>query len=478
MPRVAFSRHPWHNFRSSFSQSEQKLNEAGALGISLDPDVPIFHAGDQMRQVRQVRLTTKPILVGSLAAALLVILNAWPVLAQSEHLTQAEIDSAIEESLWTLGPFRMRPQIRIGAGYDSNSLSSASATEQIDDFAARIAPGIRVVTPLKNHALLEVYEEVNFVYYNQVAGLRDIFNVTRLGGAVGGRKILFRVYDEFRNGKTRPSSEFDIPADRRQNTLLAEMDLSLGTRHLLTLGYRHNRLQYQDVFASPLRSTELLNRTEHSYALRFTRHLSSKTSAVIEGSYQLMDFDEAASLRDGQAYRAEGGFEFRPQSNVSGQALIGYKHMVPKFVLQPEYSGLVGSVDVLTQMGERFDVRTIYSRDTFPSVVAGNWYFIEHRFGGEVDVWVTRSFYFTPGVIIGRNNYPRPTEIINNEGELVEQAIEDRFDIYSLSINHSIGGFWRAYVSADYLDRQSNFFLFTKNRLVFGFGVSTDFPTR
>ena len=33
-------------------------------------------------------------------------------------------------------------------------------------------------------------------------------------------------------------------------------------------------------------------------------------------------------------------------------------------------------------------------------------------------------------------------------------------------------------MSADYLNRPSNFFLFTKNRLVFGFGVSTDFPTR
>ena len=425
-----------------------------------------------------MRLTTKPILVGYLAASLLVFLNALPVLAQNEHLTQTEIDSAIEESLWKLGPFRMRPQIRIGAGYDSNSLSSASATEQIEDFTARIAPGIRVVTPMKNRALLEIYEEVNFVYYNRVENLRDINNVTRLGGAMGGRKVLFRIHDEFRNGRTRPSSEFDVPAKRRQNTVLAEMDLSLGTRHLLTFGYRRNHLRYQDVFPSPLRSTELLNRTEHTYSLRLTRRLSSKTSAVIEGSYELMDFDEAASLRDGQAYRAEAGFVFNPKSNVRGQALLGYKHMVPKLVLQPEYSGLIGSVDVLTQMGERFDVRTLYSRDTLPSVVAGNWYFIEHRFGSEVDVWVTRSLYFSPGVVFGRNNYPRPAEIINNEGELVEQTIEDRFDIYSLGINYGIGGFWRAFVSADYLDRQSNFFLFTKDRLVFGFGVSTDFSGR
>ena len=433
----------------------------------------------QVREERQVQSTKNLILVGSLAAFLL--LSTSPILAQGEKdedLTQAEIDSAIEESLWKLGPFRMKPQIRIGAGYDSNSLSSASATQQIEDFTARVAPGIRVVTPMKNHALLEVYQELNFVYYNQVEDLRDIYNVTRLGGAVGGRKVLFRVYDEFRSGRTRPSSEFDIPADQRQNTLLAEMDFSLGTRHLLTLSYRLNSLKFQDVFPSPLRSAQLLDRTEHTYGLRLTRRLSSKTSAIIQGSYELMDFDEAASLRDGQAYRAEGGFEFNPQSSVRGKALIGYKHMVPTFVLQPEYSGLIGSVEVTTRMGERFDLLTLYSRDTLSSVVAGNWYFIEHRFGGEVDAWVTRSLYVTPGVVFGQNNYPRPTEIINSDGELVEQTIEDRFNTYSLAINHSIGGIWRAYVSAKYLDRQSNFFLFTKNRLVFGFGVSTDFPAR
>jgi hypothetical protein len=206
-----------------------------------------------------------------------------------------------------------------------------------------------------------------------------------------------------------------------------------------------------------------------------SRRLTGKTTAVIEGFYQTMEFDEAEALRDGRAVMGQAGFVFNPKSNVRGEALLGYKYMVPEFEAQPEYQGLIGSVDVQMQMGERLDVTAIYSRDTLPSVVRGNWFFIEHRFGGAVDIWVTRSFYVSPGVTFGRNNYPRPTTIINDDGEEVEQPIEDRFDIYSLTFNQGIGGFWRAYVGADYLDRQSNFFLFTKDRLVFSFGVSTDF---
>jgi hypothetical protein len=421
-----------------------------------------------------MRLSTKAFhatLTGGLASALLFTASA--AAAQSESLIQGEVDSAIEQSLWKLGPFRMRPQIRIGAGYDSNSLSSPAV--QIDDFAARIAPGIRVVTPLKNRAILEFYEEVDFVYYHRVENLRDIFNVTRFGGAVGGRKLLFRIYDEFRDGKARPSSEFDIPAERRSNALLATLDLAVGKRHQLTMSYRNNRLRYQDLVPTPLRSTRLLNRIEQSYGLRVSRRLTGKTTAVIEGFYQTMEFDEAEALRDGRAVMGQAGFLFNPKSNVRGEALLGYKYMVPEFEAQPEYQGLIGSVDVQMQMGARLDVTALYSRDTLPSVVRGNWFFIEHRFGGAVDIWVTRSFYVSPGVTFGRNNYPRPTTIINDDGEEVEQPIEDRFDIYSLTFNQGIGGFWRAYVGADYLDRQSNFFLFTKDRLVFSFGVSTDF---
>ena len=117
--------------------------------------------------------------------------TATPATGQGVNLIQTEVDTAVEQSLWKWGPLRLTPQIRFGAGYDSNSLSSPALP--LDDFAATIAPGLRVVTPMSNRAVLEFYPELDFVYYHRVEALRDIFNVTRLGGVVGGRKLLFRI---------------------------------------------------------------------------------------------------------------------------------------------------------------------------------------------------------------------------------------------------------------------------------------------
>ena len=420
-----------------------------------------------------MRLSQKPFfasLTFSVVSALFV--TATAALGQDVNLIQTEVDSVVEESLWKWGPLRLAPQIRFGAGYDSNSLSSAVAP--VNDFAATIAPGIRVAAPMRNRAVLDFYQELNFVYYHQVESLRDVFNTTRIGGTVGGRRVLFRIHDEFRGGKTRPTSEFDVPAERRNNVLRAALEVALGNKHLLTTTYRHNRFEYEDILFDPLRNIERLNRSVQTYDLRLTRRLTAKTAVAVESSYETMDFDEAASLRDGHAYIGSGGLLFNPKTNVRGEAWLGYKQMLPEFPEQPEYQGLIGSVDVQTRLGDRLDVTTLYSRDTLPSVVRGNWFFIEHRFGGAVDVYVTRSFYVSPGAMFGRNNYPRPTTLLDDEGTLVEERIEDRFDIYSFSLNYRMGELWTATLQGNYLNRESNFRPFTKDRFYLTFAISTD----
>ena len=403
-------------------------------------------------------------------------ISGTPALGQGTNLIQSEVDSAVEGSLWKLGPLRLTPQIRIGAGYDSNSLSSTEAP--FGDFAATVAPGIGVATLMRNRAIIEVFEELDFTYYRDIESLRNVSNATRVGGKVGGRRLLLRVEDEFLTGTTRPTSESDVPADRRNNVLTAAIDIAVGNKQLVTTTYQYQRYDYleledQGALLDPLRSIERLNRTTQDFGLRFTHRLTAKTSAAVEGWYETVTFDDAASLRDGHSLSGAAGFLFDPKTNVRGEAWLGYKEMRPEFPEQPEYRGIVGSVDVKTRLGDRFDVTTLYSRDTLPSVVRGNWYFIEHRFGGAVDIYVTPSFYVSPGATFGRNNYPRPTVFVDESGQVVEQRIEDRFDIYSLAFGYHMGDLWTATVQGNYLDRVSNFSPFTKDRLFVSFGIST-----
>jgi hypothetical protein len=402
---------------------------------------------------------------------LILLAAAAPCYPQSESLIQQEIDSAIEQSLWKLGPFRLSPTFRVDAGYDSNGLSSAQFPE--DDIRLRLAPGLRAVSPIKNRALFDFSEEVNFVYYRKIKDLRDVFPVTRVGGAVGGKNVVVRVEDEFREEKLRPTSEFDIPTDQRRNHFDASARMALGWRHEMTVGYRNSRIRILESEAeldeAMLKSR--LDRTEHNYRLRLTRHITEKTSSVLEGFYEILDFRDEAAERDADSYGAVAGFTFNPRSNVRGQALLGYKRIIPDVASQADFSGLIGSVDTTMELGQRLRLQVLYSRDAIPSVLTNNWYFVENRIGGSLGILIIQKFSVRPRIVYGRNTYPRPEIIVDGSGETIEVQVEDRFEQYSMSFDYHMTRLWTVSLIVNYLRRDSNFRPFTKDRLTLSFGV-------
>jgi hypothetical protein len=392
---------------------------------------------------------------------------------QSKNLIRQEIDGALGQARWRLGPFRLTPQVRIGAGYDSNSYSSA--TEPIGDLVFRAAPGLRAAVPIGNRALIEVFEELNFVYYKDVEDLRDVFNVTHIGGAVGGKNAVLRLDTEFRREKARHTSEFDYPMDQRSDRFGAGVDFALGWRHILTLNYQKTRYRIEDnilVDGTPVRN--LLDRDENNYALQLTRHLTAKTDLVFEGLYQILDYSDDAAERDADVYGARMGFAFSPRGNLDGLALLGYKRIIPKVEEQADYSGPIGSVDIRAELGRRMRVRGLYARDAQPSVQNNNWFFIENRYGGFFDVFVAAKLFIRPGLVYGTNDYPRPASFTNSEGQIVVESVRDRFQNYSLSINYHLTERLILRLGTNYMIRESNVPVFDKDRLLFNFGITTE----
>ena len=87
----------------------------------------------------------------------------------------------------------------------------------------------------------------------------------------------------------------------------------------------------------------------------------------------------------------------------------------------------------------------------------------------------SERIFIRPGAVIGQNTYPRPSEFINSDGELVSEIITDDFQIYSFSINYHLRPDLIAYVGGDWWYRESNYPLFNKDRFVFNVGVRTEF---
>jgi hypothetical protein len=388
---------------------------------------------------------------------------------------EREIDSALEGSLWKAGPFRLTPSLRVGGGYDSNGFSSAEFP--ISDVRIVVAPGLRALAPVRKRALFEISEEVNFVYYDKLEELRDIFGVTQVGGAVGGNRVIAKASNVYRQEKTRPSSEFDIPTTQRTNVFDASFGMALGWRQELTFRYENRLVKLLDsgLGLDDVVVENRLDRTEHDYRVGLTRRMTAKSSAVFEGFYELLDFDNESLQRDAEALGVLGGFTFTPKTNVTGEALVGYKRIIPKESFQADYSGLIGSVDVGMDLGQRYRLGLLFSRDAIPSILENNWYFIENRFGGSFEIYLMPTFSVTPGVVVGQNDYPRPEDRVNEDGELVESEITDRFETYSLSLNFHVSPKWTLSVRGDYWRRDSNVRVFTKDRFLINFGVTSNF---
>ena len=106
--------------------------------------------------------------------------------------------------------------------------------------------------------------------------------------------------------------------------------------------------------------------------------------------------------------------------------------------------------------------------------VQNNWFFIENRYGGFLDVFLASKFFVRPGAVLGTNDYPRPISFTDPEGNDIEEIVEDKFQIYSLSMNYYLTPGLILRVGASYLIRDSNFPAFDKDRLLFNVGLTTE----
>ena len=401
-----------------------------------------------------------------------VLLLAAGAEGQDVDLIEQEL-AGVRTGIWHLGAFYVTPSIQFSGGYDSNALSTPVPT---NDIRAMVGPGVRIAIPLGEAAYLDVYEEVDYVWYQEQVELRRFFDVTTVGAGVGGRRWLLDVTDNFRDETARPTSEFDFPVVQRSNDLEGALTLALGWRHLLRVGYGQSRYEIRETLEGDELVEARLNRTQDRGLMQLRRRLTAKTNAVAEVFFERFRFDDPT--RDGDSWVGRFGFEFTPQGTdpmsvpaltgafVSGRFLLGYRTVSP-LEERVDYAGLLGSVDVTFGIGDGHRLQATYSRDIVPSIFDDNWYYVEDRWGASFHYQMTERFSLTPAVLIGQNNYPLPQETL----EGTEEEIFDDHTTFRLAFDTRLTDNWTVGIVADYLQRDSNVFAFAKDRLQVGFSM-------
>ena len=407
----------------------------------------------------------------SLRLTLVALLIAAPSGAQSVDLIEERLTD-LRRGFFELGPFYATPVVRFSGGYDSNALSTPEAQA---DIAALFGPGIGLALPLGSNAFLDVFQEVDFVYYKDNVDLRRIFDITRLGGGWGGRRYLLQINNEFRDETRRPTSEFDSPVEIRSNQLDVSTTIALGWRHQLSASYSQMRTRILETANDNGTFLDRLNSVQNSISVDFSRRVSVKTNALVEMFHEKLGLEDPT--RDSDSYGMRAGFDFSPSlasgsivpsspsAGLSGQLLLGFRRLIPVDANRAEYTGLIGSVDVMYVSSGGHRLGGIFSRDAVTSVLSENTYFIEQRFGGSFRWQLFRRFSIEPGIMRGQNEYPLP-RVLRIEDEVIEQEIEDEHISYRLSFIYGIRPAFDVGVTAEYLDRSSNIRLFEKDRLM------------
>lgn len=394
--------------------------------------------------------------------------------AQSVNLIEQRLDS-LREGFFDLGPFYATPVVRLSAGYDSNALSAPDPQEDIQAF---FGPGIQLGLPMGSRAFLDFYQEVDFVYYREQVDLRQVFNVTRLGGGWGGRRLLFQVHDEFREETRRPTTEFDLPVEMRRNRFESSLTVALGWRQELRARFKQDSSEIRDqVIENPMVPARL-NNVQNVVSLDLSRRVSAKTDAVIETFFEKRDFDD--SSRDSESYGARMGLDFSPElpgglipssdeAGISGELMLGFRKLVAVDESRVDYTGFIGNADVALTFSGRHRLRAIYDRDVMPSILGDNWYFVENQLGAFFRWQLHDRFSIEPGAVVGNNDYPLTRPIENGDGALVEQEVVDERTSLYLTFEYNIRRSWFVGLTTEYLDRRSNVVEFDKGRLLVNF---------
>lgn len=435
-------------------------------------ELPAWSGGSQ--RVTGARVQKIPKFAFLLPLAL--VLHPPPLAAQqSDSLIEREINEAREASYWQFGPVWLTPQFSLLGLYDTNPILTPLPHES--DVGGAATPALHASISPGARVLFDFTDRVTFQYYRENTKLRRVLNNAQSGIAIGGKDVLAKANGELHTKLTSPTSEFDVLVEQRTTQAGSSLDLALGNRQKLTLGYLYRRILITDdnVGVVPILRASRLNRREQSLSLRIARHVTPRAIAVAEGTLQYIDFDEPRKIGNARSVEGVGGLEFSPTGPIRGRAVLGYKRVEGELSSEADFAGLTGSIDTSLRLGSRTEVRGVYKRDAGPSALGTARFFTEESYGGFVEVSLAERMSVRSGAVFGTISNRVPARFIDVNGQEVEKPLAADRHQYYFTVTRRLTVPWVVALDAEYLSRTSDAALFNKNRLKIALSLSSQF---
>ena len=424
------------------------------------------------------RGSANPVL-GILLLCLFVLLPLGTARGQNYQYFSSLLDEIDRDARWRFGPFHIASSFQIrNIGYDSNIYQMPEDLNPVSDYTANVSLPSKIYLNYRNGLVLSLAVVPEYAFYASQKQERS-FNYSLLPEL---RVRLFRGIVlsggyEYDKSRRRPTSEFDIRALEKSNTLRGSVFIETARLTAFGLSGSIRELKYEDIYA-PEEENSLsrsLNRQESRADLEFYYRIYSDTLLFLDGGYTEYDFQYPSSYyRNSYSFQFYSGLRFPLLGRIRGTVTLGYKSLVPRMKNLEGFSGLVGDTSFSLRLS-RLIFRVLYRRDCYFSFWQENLYFVEGLWGAGLSVYPTSFLRLDYDYRQGRSDYPGLISITLPDGtpEVIERSDQNRY--HTISVVYRIARDLGIGLTGNYWQRRSNYYQINRNRFFVGAFLTYEF---
>ena len=318
-----------------------------------------------------------PILVG------LLLLLPGASLRAASKLEPPDLDNYLR---W--GPVRVRPGFQMSQlGYDDNILFS-TARGPVGDYTATFTPKLDGLILFGHRAFFTFVQRFDYTAFAQNRQLNYLNNYTQGRVTVPLQRVGFFVDGLLHRYNFRPVDLETVQTQGVERRIRGGVIFTPGWRTEIEIGQAYRRLFYTEVDPDPRAVTiaERLDRVEQGTTLEARYRIHGRTSAVFEGLFLTIAFENPFVLddlvidRDTAETRLLAGFELGRGGPLSGSAKVGWAGIRPDSSLVPGLSEPIGDVRLAYRLAPRTTLHLTTHRLPGFSVYEANAYYVDFEY--------------------------------------------------------------------------------------------------
>jgi len=380
------------------------------------------------------------------AGALLALLFVYAVTARA----QTQEPDPWESARWRFGPLAVTPKVELkNLGWDSNVFYEHEDPKT--DFTTTVAAPVDWWFRFGRGRLhgVDTFEGVYFAKYSDQSGFNQRHELSLSALLNRLQPYLSGLY---LSTNDRPGYEINARVRHTETGTNAGAIIRVSSRVDLDLSARQTTYSYQDEgFTGQPYSTTLDRRTDN-YGANVRYRLTSLTTLTLLTDGVRERFRQSPE-RDNDGFRLLPGVEFSQYALIQGKAQLGYRKLDTLLAGMPDFSGLVGNVELSHAFGGTTRVTAGVSRDIYFSYETTEPFYIQpgltlgltQQVSGPWDLQARGSWY--------RLNYQRATAV----GSAPTPGREDRYRTWGAGVGYRVGRDIRVGVNVDYVQRQSEY---------------------